>query len=401
MRRFLLVTVCAALVLPIGVAVPPASALAAAPSAGTGDVELQALLDELVAAGASGALAVVDDGQHISRQAGGAARLEPPQPLTPEARFRAGSITKSFVAVVALQLVGQGTLRLDDSVDRWLPGLVPDGRAITLRMLLNHTSGLFDFTADETYLAEFLADPTRRRSPYELIAVANRHPPTSAPGAGWSYSNTGYVVAGLMIEAASGRDLEWLIRHRIIKPLRLTRTSFPTGTNVAGYHAHGYAPPSLTGAGYVDVTRISPSAVWAAGAMISNAADLRTFYEALMQGRLLRPAQLTQMLTTVPVAPGFDYGLGVFAEQYPCGTVWGHQGGILGYVTWAYSDRSGRRSVVVMMPTEPDPALWPVLTRILDTAVCRMFGEEPPTTRSAATRPRSGSPGRTLTPQGL
>ncbi len=392
MRHLLLVTVCAALVLPIGAAVPAAPATAAPPSIRAGDAPLQALLDELVAAGASGALAVVDDGQRTVRVASGVARLQPAQPLTPEARFRAGSITKSFMAVVALQLVRQGKLKLDDTVDRWLPGLVPNGQAITLRMLLNHTSGLFDFTSDEAYLADVLADPTRRRSPYDLIAVANRHPPTFPPGAGWSYSNTGYIVAGLMIEAASGRDLEWLIRHRIIAPLRLTHTAFPTSPNIAGYHAHGYAPPSLTGAGYVDVTRISPSTVWAAGAMTSNAADLRTFYEALLQGRLLPPAELTQMLTTVQVTPAFAYGLGIFAEQYPCGTAWGHQGGILGYVTWAYADRTGRRSVVVMVPTEPDTALWPILTRILNTAVCRMFGQEATTTQSAATGPRIGSP---------
>lgn len=392
MRRLLLVTVCATLTLPVGFAVRPASALATPPSTRVGDGEVRALLDELVAAGATGALAVIDDGRHTAQLASGAARLEPRQPLTAEARFRVGSITKSFVAVVALQLVGQQRLRLDDTVDRWLPGLVPDGRAITLRMLLNHTSGLFDFTSDETYLAEFLADPTRHRSPHDLVAVANRHPPTFAPGAGWSYSNTGYVLAGLIIEAATGHDLEWAVRHRIIKPLGLTRTAFPTRPEVAGYHAHGYAPPSLTGAGYIDVTRMSPSAVWAAGAMISSAADLRSFYEALMRGRLLAPAELTQMLTTVPVTPGFDYGLGIFAERYPCGTVWGHQGGILGYVTWTYIDRSGRRSLTVMMSTEPDAALWPGLTRLLDAAVCRMFGPERPTSRTVLEAPRLGSP---------
>ena len=394
--RTLLATVCATLALSTGAMVAPTPALAVPPSAPSGDAELQALLDELVAAGASGALAVVDDGQRTWRVASGAARLQPRQPLTVDARFRVGSMTKSFVAVAALQLVAQGRLRLDDTVERWLPGLVPDGQDITLRMLLNHTSGLFDFTADEAFLAEVLADPTKRWSPYELIAVANRHPPTFPPGAGWSYSNTGYIVAGLMIETASGRDLEWLIRHRIIKPLRLNHTTFPTGPNIPGYHAHGYLPPSLTGAGYQEVTRISPSAVWAAGAMISNAADLRTFYEALLGGRLLPPAELGQMLTTVPVAPGFDYGLGIYAEQYPCGTAWGHNGAILGYLSWAYTDRSGRRSVVFSMPTEPDVALWPIITRILNTAVCRMFGQNSAATAAATTGQRIGPAGGTL-----
>ncbi|WP_250031426.1 serine hydrolase domain-containing protein [Paractinoplanes maris] len=371
-----LLALCTALVLPAVVVAVPAPA---SPSSTRGDPVLQAALDDIVAAGATGALAVVDDGTRTVQLTSGVARLQPRQPLRPTARFRVGSATKTFVAVTALQLVGQRELGLDDTVERWLPGLVPNGQNITLRMLLNHTSGLFDFTADETFLAAFLADRTRLWTPRELIAVATSHPPTGPPGSPWAYSNTGYLLVGLIVEKAAGRDLESLVRHRIIEPLGLRSTAFPRTPRIAGYHAHGYAPPSLTGAGYVDVTPVSPSAVWAAGAMTSNAADLRTFYEAVLGGRLLAPAQRKELLAAVPVTPDFGYGLGLFVETYPsCGTAYGHNGGILGYISWTYTDRVGRRSVVIMMPTEPDAALWPVLNRALTIAVCRMFGRTAP-----------------------
>ncbi|MCY1137003.1 serine hydrolase [Actinoplanes sp. Pm04-4] len=364
-----LLVICAALVLPATAAAPA--------SAARGDPALQAALDDVVAAGGTGALAVVDDGRRTIQLTSGVARLEPRQALRPSARFRVGSDTKTFVSVVALQLVGERRLRLTDTVEHWLPGLVPNGQNITLRMLLNHTSGLFDYGADETFFAEFLADPTRPRTPRELIAIANSHPPSFEPGGGWSYSNTNYILAGLIVEKASGRALERLVEQRVIRPLGLRSTAFPATTRIAGYHAHGYLPPSVTGAGYRDITAVDPSSVWAAGAMTSNATDLRTFYEALLRGRLLAPAQQRELLTPVVVAPTFSYGLGLFIEQLSCGPVFGHNGGIPGYVSWTYTDRAGERSIVLMMPTQPDDALFPVLTKALDLAVCRMFGRPP------------------------
>lgn len=392
--RVLLASLSVALALPVTLVTSSATAVATAPaSAATGNPTLQALLDELVANGASGALARVDDGQHTWRLASGAARLEPRQPMRPAARFRAASITKSFVATVALQLVGEGKLRLDDTIERWLPGLIPNGSAITLRMLLNHTSGVFNYTSDEVFLQRVLNDPTAPMTPYELIAFATSHPPTFPPGGGWSYSNTGYIIAGLMMEAVTGRDVEHLVSNRIIGPLRLNGTTFPTRSPyIAGYHAHGYQLPASPGSGYTDVTPFAPSLAWAAGAIVSTADDLRRFYVALLGGRLLRPALLEQMLTTVPVLPVFGYGLGIAAERRACGTVWGHTGGIPGYLSFAFHDRSGQRGAVVMLPTEPNEALFSLLELTIDTAVCQMFGRVPPA-GAAATRPRVGPVG--------
>jgi D-alanyl-D-alanine carboxypeptidase len=379
----------AALVFSLVLVMAPATALAAAP-APAGDARLQGLLHELVANGASGALARVDDGRHTWRLASGSARLEPRQPLTPAARYRVGSVTKTFVSTVTLQLVGEGRLRLDDTVERWLPRLVPHGEAITLRMLLNHTSGLFDYTEDPAFIERLTNDPTNPASPRQLIAIARMHPPNFPPGEGWSYSNTGYIVVGLILEAATGQPVERLVRQRIIGALGLHGTTFPTRSPfISGYHAHGYRQPTAPGASYLDVTPFSPTLAWTAGAIISTADDLRRFYGALLHGRLLRPAELEQMLTTVPVQPGFGYGLGIYTQQTPCGTVWGHDGGIPGYLNVAFNDRSGRRSAEVMLPTEPSTdALWSSLQLTLDAAVCQMFGLAPPSEASAT---RSGS----------
>lgn len=375
----------AALVLLLAAAVSPAPA-AAVTARQPGNPRLQALLDDLVANGASGALARVDDGHHTWRLAAGAARLDPRQPLTPAARLRVGSVTKTFVATVALQLVGAGRLGLHDTVERRLPGLVPNGDAITLRMLLGHTSGLFDYTDDPAFLRRVTEDPTRPATPRELISVATAHPPTFPPGTSWGYSNTNYIVTGLILEAATGRSVEQLVRQRILRPLGLRGTYFPVGApDIAGYHAHGYAPPALTGAGYVDVTPFAPSLAWAAGAIVSTTDDLHRFYAALLGGRLLRPAQLREMTTTVPVLPTLGYGLGLFTARRACGTVWGHDGGIPGYVTFAYTDRAGRRGAVVALPTQPDQDLAALFALTVDTAVCQMFGRVPPAAASPGT----------------
>ncbi len=380
------------LTVPLMLTTTPAAT--AAPAAPPTDRELQAALDAVVAAGASGVVVRVDDGRRTSRLAAGAARLEPRLAMRPDARVRVGSITKTFAATLALQLAGERRLRLDDTVERWLPGLVPDGDGITLRQLLNHTSGIFNYTEDEAFNAALAADPLREYSARELVGIATAHPPNFPPGTSWSYSNTGYVVLGMVLERVTHRPLHVLLDQRILRPLDLDDTYLPARSpDIAGYHARGYVPPSLTGAGYVDVTRISPTAVRAAGALVSNADDLRRFYRALLGGRLLRPAQLAEMRTMVEVEPGFGYGLGLYTAETPCGRVWGHDGGVPGYVTIAWNDESGRRSVDIALPTQPDEAIGVAGDALVAAAVCRMFGRPvtPPPAAAAATTSSSPS----------
>ena len=143
-----------------------------------------------------------------------------------------------------LQLVAAGKVRLDDSVERWLPGLVPNGAAITIQDLLDHTSGLFNYTDDSDFDQAVVADPARTWSPRELVAFATAHPPLFPPGTGWFYSNTNYVLLGLVVEAASGTTLEQQLRERIFQPRALEATSFPSGTLIDGEYAHGYVGPA-------------------------------------------------------------------------------------------------------------------------------------------------------------
>src|SRR5690349_5332350 len=159
---------------------------------------LQRSLDRLVAAGAPGGVVLVRDHGRTARLAAGYADTRTHRRMRTSDRFRVGSVTKTFVATAILQLAGDGRLSLDDSVERWLPGEVPGGGAITVRQLLTMTSGIFDYLndGDDTVLRRELADPGMRWTPSDLVAIATAHAPRFAPGTAWSYSNTGYILLG-------------------------------------------------------------------------------------------------------------------------------------------------------------------------------------------------------------
>ncbi|WP_326647348.1 serine hydrolase domain-containing protein [Streptomyces sp. NBC_01750] len=290
--------------------------------------ELRGMLADVVAAGAPGVIARTDDGRAVHQAAASVADTATAAKLRPDARFRAGSLTKTFVATVILQLVQAGRLALDEPVGRRLSGLLADGDRITVRQLLNHTSGLFDYTDDPSVPAGQARNQVF--TPRELVAVAESHPASFPPGTGRQYSNTNYIVAGLLVEAVTHHPLARELRARIIGPLGLRATSFPIGTGrISGYHAHGYIStdlvPTPDGTPY-DVTGFNPSAACAAGALVSNAADLSRFYRALMHGALLSPHMLKEMKTTVAEDPadpnGTRHGLGIERVQGPCGADW-------------------------------------------------------------------------------
>ena len=247
-------------------------------------------------------------------------------------RFRAGSVTKTFVATVTLQLVADGRLKLDQPV--------PEAGGAPLRTLLDHTSGVFNHTEDPQVLEQgFL----KQWQPRELIAISRAHPPYFAPGAGFHYSNTNYVILGLLIERVTGRPLERALQQRIIGPLGLRDTSYDEGPRVRGV-GPGH------GAGQ-DFTVQNTSWAGASGALVSTARDLARFYRALLGGRLLEPAQLAAMKTPAPVAGG--YGLGLFKVSTPCGEPWGHNGMVPGYFAQAYASEDGRRQVAVLVNQQP------------------------------------------------
>ncbi|QQM41586.1 serine hydrolase domain-containing protein [Streptomyces liliifuscus] len=276
-------------------------------------------------------------------------------------RFRMASASKTFVATVVLQLVGEGRLSLDDTVEHWLPGVVSgngnDGSAITVRQLLQHTSGLFNYTADLPVLAsvdDYQAGRYTTWTPEQLVGIAMGHAPDFEPGAKWAYSNTNYILAGMIIQKVTGHSWEQQVTKRIIRPLGLRDTSAPTtDSRIPGRHLHGYSDFGKTGP-TIDTTGFNPSAAGAAGAMIGTTADLTRFYQALLGGKLLRPAQLAEMKTTVraadldPVWPGARYGLGLLKVPLTCGgSYYSHAGDFPGYTTRNGVSPDGRRAVVL------------------------------------------------------
>lgn len=266
-------------------------------------------------------------------------------PADPRARFRIGSCSKAFSSVVLLQLEQEGKLSLDDTVDKWLPGMVDangnDGKKITIRELLNHTSGLPDYAGTAQVMAPYIADtnPDQQVDPKWLVDVATSMKPTFAPGTGWSYSNTNYLLAGLIIKAVTGNDPSVEVTNRIIKPLGLTHTTFPTNDGkLYGNWLHGYFTVR-------DISfSATPQYFGSAGAIVSTLDDLGTFESALFSGKLLAPAQQKELETTVGDE---HYGLGVAVSQTRCGPVWNHTGAVMGYGSLWLSSADGKRQVVV------------------------------------------------------
>lgn len=278
-------------------------------------------------------------------------------------RYRVGSITKTFVATVLLQLQAEGRLDLDDPVEKWLPGVVRgnghDGRKTTVRQLLNHTSGIYSVTSDpgfqqKVFGPDFLKYRYDTWTPRQLVEIAMTHEPDFAPGTSWNYSNTNYVLAGMVIEKVTGRPYGKEVERRIVKPLKLRATSVP-GTTVTMPKPSSRAFSKLSvdesATTVHDVTELNPSIAGAAGEMISDSNDLQTFYRALLKGRLLPRAEMREMTQAVPVgaeAPEFSYGLGLMRQKLSCGKeVWGHGGGIHGSSSEAVATRDGEHSLAM------------------------------------------------------
>jgi D-alanyl-D-alanine carboxypeptidase len=300
----------------------------------------------IVAAGSPGAVSLVNDGGAVRVRAAGA--------MGAGDRFRAGSIAKSFTATVALQLVGEGKLSLSDTVEHWLPGILPYGDRVTVRQLLNLTSGVPD---DQAFVdAEFLkGNMIRSWKPRELVALVAGQKPDFAPGTSWAYSNTNYTLAGLIVERASGHRLGDELARRVFKPLHLRHTSFPVNAaEIPGRHPHGYA---FVDGKMLDVTVLNPSGMWAAGNLVSTAADVAHFWRALLGGKLLAPRQLAAMKTTVPAWKGTNlrYGLGIQEIPTACGTLWGNGGAIAGFANMFQNSENGTRQAAVIVNVNPDP----------------------------------------------
>ncbi|MGA4839020.1 serine hydrolase domain-containing protein [Streptomyces sp. G45] len=328
-----------------------------------------------------GALASVTDRDGRTRAyTAGVGNLATGAKVPRDGQVRIGSNTKAFTATVVLQLVGEHKLRLDATVHDYLPGVLRgdggiDGRKITLRHLLQHRSGLPDYT-------KYLDDDIRPYEPRELLDRALKHTAHFKPGekGKWEYTNTNYLVLGLIVEKVTRHTIAQEIDRRVIKRAGLRHTYFPApgDATLRERHPEGYYQ-SAPDAPLVNATEWDPSWAWAAGQLVSTNSDLNRFYSALLGGRLLKGPQLKQMQRTVrakyPFPKGARYGLGLVKTPLSCGGVsWGHGGSMTGYETRGgvvLKHGEPFRSVNVAVTTQPGQAVKDGMDRVVDRALCR------------------------------
>lgn len=337
-------------------AVPTAPAAFSAPA--FDPAKLTATLDAVHAAGMYGIYSAVRDGDRTWQGASGVADVRTGRRVTPEMEHRVGSVTKTFVATALMQQVERGRLRLDAPIGGYLPDLVAGqrGEQITVRMILNHTSGIGDYVS---YAFPSLLDPSaksldegrfRHLTPKQLVDWGLQAPPTGAPGENWSYSNTNYILAGQLLEKLTGAKAETYIRDNVIRRAGLKHTYFPKGPRIKGAHPrmyeslYGHVKPPR------DYSTYDMSWAGTAGALVSTMPDLNRFYRRLLTGGLVSRASVAEMQRTVPVkdAEGtvqMNYGLGIYSMDLPCGTFWGHDGAVWGAGTQSLTSADGKRQV--------------------------------------------------------
>ena len=318
-------------------------AASAAPSKGEAE-SLKSRAQGLVEAGYPAVLAAVTDSKGESAGvAVGKGNLETGQAPPMDGEVRIGSNTKTFVAVVVMQMVQEGKVGLDEPIETYLPGLIKgegiDGSRITVRQLLQHTSGLPEYTDTTPGSGDIFQVKDHYIPPRDLLDTALGKPAQFEPGAQWKYTNTNYLVLGMLVERVSQRPVGEQIDERIVKKLGLSHTYFPApgDRSIKGTHPQGY---HLSAEGKLeDITEMDPVWGWAAGAMVSTPSELNTFFQAVFDGRLLTQSSIDEMKNGAVDAssylgPGTVYGLGLIGTPLSCGgTSWGHGGTIHGYQT--------------------------------------------------------------------
>ncbi|MGW4071001.1 serine hydrolase domain-containing protein [Nocardia grenadensis] len=334
---------------------------------------VQGDLDAVIRSGAVGAIATLTENGATSVVASGLSDIAAGTPIPTDRpqHVRVGSVTKAFTAAIVLQLVAEHRIDLDRSIDTYLPGLLVgpgvDGRALTVRQILGHRSGLPELPETPEMNEYAAAKEGRTVTPAQEIAAALRHPAQFAPGARFEYTNTNYIVVGMLIEAVTGHRYTDELRDRILAPLALRDTYLPaTGeTGLRDPHPTGYATVDGT---VTDETRVEPSVPWAAGALVSTGADLNRFFLALLSGRVVPQAQLPQMLDGVDMGrgDGMSYGLGLAYTELPCGLQYvGHLGSIHGFSAISGAAAPGLAVTFSITGTPPTVDIRNVLTHAL------------------------------------
>jgi len=360
------------------------SGVGAAPIGRTTDAAVQRLLNRLVATPGGPVGAIVTLSRHGRTTVLRAGRADAARPGAPrlDDHMRIASISKAFTGAVALHLVQEGRLGLDDTIGQRLPGVTPRAwSTVTVREMLNHTSGLPDYTQSDGFREQATTNPRGYVSPMQIIRWVRTKGLTFIPGSRYQYSNTDNIVVGLIAQRVTGRSFGQLLSTLVFGPSGLRQTTFPTRRiSLPTPFMHGYdvepgkPPQDLT-------TFLSPSGAWTSGAIVSTPADLGAFIRADLGGRFFGTAQRREQLrflagSSSPPGPGRNAaGLAIFRYQTRCGTVYGHTGNFPGYVQWAAATADGRRSVTTSLNiAAPSGALLQQLRSLQTMAVCALLG---------------------------
>jgi D-alanyl-D-alanine carboxypeptidase len=355
-----------------------AASSSAAPNTGA----VQRGLEGLVASpgGPPGAIATLYRNGQLTVLRAGRANVTRKRAPRASDHMRIASVAKAFSGAVVLNLVRAGKLGLDDTIAQHLAGMPSAWGAVTVRQLLNHTSGLPDYTKSEGFAEQFKTDPRGFVSPQTVIDWVRADPLEFAPGSSYEYSNTDNIVVGLIVEAVTGRGYGQELNSIVFKPAHLTQTSFPTKPALPKPFIHGYlvAP----GEKPEDASTIlSPSGAWASGAIVSTPKDLNAFIRAYLGLRFFsRPQQRRQMRFVAggessPPGPGRNAaGLALFRYRTKCGTVYGHTGNFPGYVQWAAATADGKRAITTSLNIPaPSGKLLARLRGVQTKAVCALL----------------------------
>ena len=347
------------------------------------DAALDRALEELIAmrGGPPGVIAIVQRGPHKEVHSFGVRNLNSDLPLRAKDHMRIASAAKAFSGAVALSLVSKGKLSLHDTIGERLPELPKAWSKVTLRQLLNHTSGVPDFSLDPDFQEALLASLKKAPPPEELLSFVEDEDLLD-PGSEYKYSNSDNIVVALMVEAATGKSYENQLRERVYSPLGLRKTTLPRGTNLRKPFIHGYDnDPSQERP--EDLSEVVAAGwAWASGGIVSTPADLNDFIRGYVGGELFdkrtraKQRRVVEGGSSEPPGPGKNSaGLGIFRYETRCGTVWGHTGNTPGYTQFMAASPNGSRSVTVsvntqLTPTDGEPGVFEALRRAEGLAVC-------------------------------
>jgi D-alanyl-D-alanine carboxypeptidase len=347
------------------------------------------MLKELVdmRGGPPGVIAVVQRGEHREVHTFGVANLRTDRRIKIDDRMRIASAAKAFSGAVALSLVSKGALSLNDTIGERLPQLPEAWSEVTLRQLLNHTSGLPDFSQDPGFRDALLASLKKAPPPEELLSFVEDEGLLFEPGSEYHYSNSDNVAVALMVEAATGRTYEAQLREQVYEPLGLRNTTLPSGPNLKVPYIHGYDndPPPPPPEDLSEV--VAAGWAWASGGIVSTPADLNAFVRGYVKGELFdlrtryQQRRVFEGGGSEPPGPGKNSaGLGLFRYETKCGTMWGHTGNTPGYTQFMASSPNGRRSVTVsvnsqLTPTAGAPGVFEVLRSAEGLAVCAALAD--------------------------